>query len=98
MGHDGDAAEPERVDEPLQGLDVALPGARRVGLRIAVAREVRSDCAHARLTQRRQRVVPHVRRLRVAVDQQHGRPVRGTLLAVCKSGGPCDALSASYLP
>jgi len=31
------------------------------------------------------------------VDEQHGRPVRGTLLAVCKSGSSLDAHRARIL-
>ena len=86
-----DALEAELGAEALDRLDVALPGPRRIGGRVAVAGEVGRDRAPAGLGDRRQHVAEEVGRVRVAVQQQRRRAVRRSGLAVRESRGALHA-------
>ena len=72
--HDRHAAlDAELAPEALERLHVALPGAGRVGRRIAETREVGRDRAPAGVRDSRHHAVPHERRLRVAVQEERHR-------------------------
>jgi hypothetical protein len=82
VDHERDLVEALLRAEALERLDVALPGARRVGLRVAEAGEVGGERVEAGGGQRLEHRLPHVRRLRIAVDQHHSGVSGGSRLAV----------------
>ena len=92
-----DPLETLRPPEPLERLDVALPGPRRVGLGVTETGQVRGDRVEAGGGQHGQHLAPHVRGLGIAVDEQHGGVAAGARLSVLKLGHrSADAIRAPH--